>query len=223
MTRNLKALGLALVAVFATSVMVASTASAQVGNLGKITSDGPVTLKGTETAGENKFEAFGATVTCPGSTYTGHKVNVTPHELIPVNATEVTITPTYVNCVEGTNKITIDMNGCDYVLKDTTTKTAGENTYTVLVDIVCPAGKSIEITGGFCTVKVGAQANKAGFHLKNTGTGTSNDLDLTGTINTLTASACGGLLNTNAAVQKQDVTVKGFSSTGVETGVTVSD
>ncbi len=52
MIRNLKALGLTLAAVFAMSAIAASAASAQQGTL---TSDGPVTLYGTETgpAGSN--------------------------------------------------------------------------------------------------------------------------------------------------------------------------
>jgi hypothetical protein len=218
MIRNLKALGLTLVAVFAMSAMVASAASASV-----ITSDGAVTLKGTETgvAGSNSLSAFGQTLQCPGSTYTGHKVNVTPHVLVPSGATETTITPTYVNCVDQESRpLTVDMNGCDYVFKDATNVSAG--TYSILVDIVCPVNKSIEVTGGVCTLKVGAQTNKAGFHLTNTGSGTSDDVDLTGEIKTIKASACGGLLNTEAGIQKSDVTVKGFNSAGVETGVTIS-
>ena len=51
MIRNLKVLGLALVAVFAMSAMVASAASA-----GVLTSDGPVKIKATETGSQaNSF------------------------------------------------------------------------------------------------------------------------------------------------------------------------
>lgn len=221
MTRNLKVLGLALVAAFAMSAVVASAASAQIG---KITSDGPVTLKGTETGGvgANSFTAFGATVECPGSTYTGHKVITTPHTLIPSGSTEATITPKYVNCVTGGNPATIDMNGCDYVFRDATTVSAG--TWGVTVDIVCPVGQVIKITGGACTVEVPAQTGKTGFHLSNTpaNASTKDDIDLTLTISTLTAHTCLGL-KTNSAVQHIDVTIKGFNSLGEETGVTISD
>ena len=67
MIRNLKALGLALVAVFAMSAMAASASSASV------TSDGPFTLTGTETGGTetNYLEAFGLKTKCPGSTSKG--------------------------------------------------------------------------------------------------------------------------------------------------------
>lgn len=68
--RNLKALGLAAVAVLAFSAVAASAASAQ---QGKLTSDGPVTLTGEDT-GVNFFKAFGSEVRCPDSKYTGHTV-----------------------------------------------------------------------------------------------------------------------------------------------------
>ncbi len=166
MTLNLKALGLALFAVFAMSAVAASTASAQ---NAKITTDGEsVTLTGTET-GEplaNSFTAFGQTLRCPGSTFTGHKFETTPHVPVPNNAENVTITPTYVNCVDQNEKpLTVSMNGCDYEFRHATTKNPNENTYTVTVYIVCSAGQ-IEIKGGFCTVKVPAQGEKSGFHLK---------------------------------------------------------
>ena len=99
MTRILKALGLALVAVFALSAVAASTASAQQGTL---TSDGPVTLTATETGvGQNWFEAFAAKIECPGSTFTGHKVATTPHTPISSGATEATLTPIWKETVGG--------------------------------------------------------------------------------------------------------------------------
>ena len=122
MTLNLKALGLALVAVFALSAVAASAASAQQGTL---TSTGPVTLTATETgAAQNWFEAFGARVECPGSTINGHKVATTPHVPIPVPATQATLTPKWLETVGGLPNCkvpglgltaTIDMNGCDFV------------------------------------------------------------------------------------------------------------
>jgi hypothetical protein len=97
MIRNLKALGLALVAVFALSAVAASAASAQ---QGFITSTGPVTLDGVED-GTNYFEIhnlepFGKVrVECPGSTFKGHEVGSTKG--IPSGAKTATITPNYNN------------------------------------------------------------------------------------------------------------------------------
>jgi len=205
MIRNLKALGLALAAVFALSAAAASVASAQQGTL---TSDGPVTLTGTETgASANRVTMFGAFAECPGSTGTGHKYTVesettaeekaklTHHVLIPSGATTYTLTPhlkqANENCVLSLGwKATTDFNGCDYVthIGQTTGGVAG--TYGGTVDIVCPPGKEIDwtlftnaadLTSGTvaCVLHVKPQTGLTGAHGTDTGNGT---IDITGTI-----------------------------------------
>jgi hypothetical protein len=148
MTRNLKALGLVLVAVFALSAVVASAASAQNGTL---TSTGPVTLIGTQTGegSANEWTALGGTTQCLNAKYTGHKYNVTPHTFIPNDVSTFTLTPHFGVC---TSKIgaasfptTIDMNGCDFILHLEGT-TPGVDTYTVKTTIECPVGKHITET-----------------------------------------------------------------------------
>jgi hypothetical protein len=210
MIRSAKIFGLAVVAVLAMSAVAASAASAQ---LGKITSDGPVTLKGTETGvGQNKLTAFGSTVECPGSTYTGHKKN-TVSTLLASGESEVTIRPTYVNC-----NFPVAMNGCHYLFRDATTAGAA-GTYSVVADIVCPAGKEIEITGTFgCKVKVPAQTGKTGAHL----TSTATDIDLTGAFTNVTATNCFGQHTTTATLHV-DVTITGVNAEGKATSVSISD
>jgi hypothetical protein len=224
MTRNLKVLGIALAAVFAMSAVAASTASAQ---LGKITADGPVTLKGTETGAalENSFTVtvLGSTtaLTCPGSTYTGHTKATTPHKPLHLNATEVTVTPHYKQPCEdnkGNKDVTVNMNGCDYVFRDATTTGGVAGTFGIVVDIVCPAGKVIEVTGSVCTVKVGPQTGLTGFHLTHTPS-PADDIDLSGTVN-VAVTACG--LNVTS-VYHADVTIKGVSEAGSDTPVTITD
>jgi hypothetical protein len=104
-TRNLKALGLALAAVFALSALTASAASAQ--TVGKLTvaSGTSATLDGTEN-GVNRITVFGSFVECPGSTGTGHEFGTTPHVPVPAGASKVTLTPNFVNCFteDGTGK-----------------------------------------------------------------------------------------------------------------------
>jgi len=161
MIRNLKALGLALVAMMAFGAVMASGASAQNGQLTPVeliqteteggethihagkTLEEPFTLTGEEVgaASENRLTAFGSRVQCPGSTYTGHKYEVTPHELIPYGAETVTITPHYVNCTATALGFpaTVTMNGCDYGLHLEGT-TGGETTYGVLATLECPNG-----------------------------------------------------------------------------------
>lgn len=166
--RNLKALGLALVAVLALGGVYASAASAQ---QGKLPSDGPFTLTGVETGAEsnNQLEAFGVAVRCPGSEYTGHVVTThaqttaagkshekagTGSNLIPIDSSTATITPHYKettplgppNCsapVLGWSA-TVDLNGCDYVIH--IGNTVSEHTYNMTFDIVCPIGNEITVT-----------------------------------------------------------------------------
>jgi hypothetical protein len=219
MMRNLKALGLALIALFAMSAVVASTASAQ---LGKITSDGPVTLKGTETgAGQNRLTAFSTNVECPGSTYTGHKTNSESSGVVS-GETSVTIRPNYINCVQGGVPAEVDMNGCHYAFYDATTNPVGnkEDTYSVKADIVGKDCTHIVVTTNLCAMTIKRQTGITGAHLKTTTV--PDDVDLTGTFSGIHA-VCGFLTTSNAQLDV-DVTIKGFNPvTSVETGVTITD
>jgi hypothetical protein len=245
MIRNLKALGLALVAVFALSVVVASAASAQEAEQGLLTSEGqaPVTLTAEET-GTNFLTAAGVTVKCPGSTYTGHKYNVTPHSFILSGATKVTITPhiKQENCVAaGIFRMTVHTNGCDYVLNIGETSPIGndEGTYDVTTDIVCPAEKAIVVTmyttepkhnkdEPFCVLHIKEQTGLQGAHATDTGNG---HIDIAGTITGVTAtrtvSAHAPILcphtTTSAGEFDIDLTVKAHNEAGKSTAISISD
>jgi hypothetical protein len=256
MIHNLKALGLALMAAFALSAVVASAASAQ--NQGWLTTDGTdVTLTGTETggAGANALTAFGGTVECPGSVYTGHKVLTVKeteegkkHERIPNKSTTATITPHYKqtndkgepNCVvAGTGlTVTVDMNGCDYVVHIGTKIVAGE--YKVTYDIVCPTGKDITVTifhstnpkhegTPYCTMHIPPQNGLVGGRAKNT---TSGHIGLLGTVEGIeiirTKHGAGTLLCPTDSTVKTgkfdiDATVSGDNSLGAATEISLSD
>jgi hypothetical protein len=192
MIRNLKILGLALVAVFALIALAASAASAQ----GKLTtSDGkPATLVGTETgvsgAGLNAWTAFGSKIECILGFGTGHQYNVTPHVPVPHGATTITITPHYKNChtfIPETKPLTVTMNGCDWVVHIGATTGGVAGTYGGTADVVCPLGKNIEIhvynsaahTETLCTLTVTPRNGITGGHVTNTPA--SGDLDVQGT------------------------------------------
>jgi hypothetical protein len=196
MTRNLKALGLALVAVFAIGALAAAAASAQNGML---TADGPMTLKGTLTGEElaNATTMFGQKTTCPEAIYTAHKYNITPHEKILSGETTITVTPHYGICkLPGTLfKTTVDMNGCDYVLH--LTKTTGvADQYAITTTIVCPTGKHIVMTlftneefhkvkkESFCHITLTEAASYDGLVATDT---TNGSIDITGTIENIEA------------------------------------
>jgi len=147
MIRNLKVLGLALVAVLAMSAMVASAASAvpvfevDEGSTTKIegTDEGVVELKVT-TAG----------VTCTEVSYTAHATGA--------SVESVTADPSYKGCT-GPAGIEARVTGfgdwsepvskqCDFVIK-----ASGK------ADLSCPAGADVTVEAGGCTVHMGSQTN----------------------------------------------------------------
>ncbi|MGC1853263.1 MAG: hypothetical protein WA687_12575 [Solirubrobacterales bacterium] len=249
MIRNLKTIGLALVALLALSALAASVASAQ--NQGTLTSTGPVTLTGSETGALLANATTGplGSITCPGSTYTGHAVLThaqttagSKHGLITVPATTATITPHYATKCQahipilGTRPVTVTMNGCDYVFHIGLT-TGGGATYGVTTDIVCPPGKQMEKhiykTGSvghpdadtICTLKLGETNNQgiAGLHVVNTAGGT---LGINGTVENVHTESTGSLCGTSTSETADldiDVTIKGDNGSGVPTEISVTD
>lgn len=233
MIRNLKALGLALVAVFALSAVAASAASAQQGVL---TSDGPVTLDMTETGvGQNATTMFGEKIECQGTIYTGHQYNVTPHMPIPGPTTTITVTPHYnnANCTAfpGPTKATITMNGCDFVFHIGGTVAADR--YALFADIVCPVGQQIEKhvylapnneEVSWCTYTIGPQAGLPGGRLTTTTNG-AEDVDIVGAFKNIHVEKHGmcGAGTTNFGEWDVDLTVKGTNPGGGPTGITVTD
>jgi hypothetical protein len=240
MIRNLKVLGLALVAVFALSAVIASAASAQVGTL---TSTGPVTLIGVNTgeASANQLSAFAGTTQCPNVKYTGHKYNVTPHTFIPNDVSTFTLTPHYGVC---TSKIgaasfptTVDMNGCDYVFHLEGT-TPGVDTYTVRATVVCEATKHIVITiyataakhtanEPFCNLTITENAaGYLGLHATDLTNGKGAITKEIGGISVDKKSPTGSILcpeeTTNTATLAQDVTVEGKNEGGTATTISLS-
>lgn len=141
---NLRALGLVLAAVFMMSLVGVSSASAQ--TIGKITSDGPVTQIATTTGspGSSAITGFGSKLECPKATYTGHKYNATPHELLQSGSTTATINIHYGLCNAFGLPMTVDMNGCDFVFHFT--ETNGANSYAITEKAVCPEGQHITVT-----------------------------------------------------------------------------
>jgi hypothetical protein len=235
MIRNLKALGLALVAFFAFSAVAASGASAQ----GKLTAPEPVTLIGTETGTtfDNALSSFGGKTHCPGSTITGHKITTTPHGLIPSGATEVTLTPHYVNCVSedvGGSKFptTVDMNGCDYhgKLLGSTTGATG-SAWGINLQITCPPNAHIQITQfsssshalRVCTVTVTNTNLTSDAHIGNVQpVGQPDHLWAAGKVTNVSVHKSGlcGSGSDPAGVFNLDLTIKAFN--GVQKDVTIS-
>jgi len=134
MIRNLKVLGLAVVAVLALTAMMASAASAA----SYTASSYPATATGANTKGSEVFTTEGGKVECD-SHFEGS---------LNAASSTLTVTPKYTSCEAfGFLEATVNMEGCDYLFHATSTTTTD-------VDVVCPAGKSIKITAGTCKVEI---------------------------------------------------------------------
>jgi hypothetical protein len=192
MIRNLKALGLALIAVFAFAAISAAGASAETpetkihGAL-QTTPDGTANITGTELGGNHKFVVAGiGTVECQESEFHGH---------IAGKTTSPTFTPTYNLCtmtVFGVSRpATVTHNECTYTLtahhflEEQDTKGTGQ------IHVVCPPGKKIEIhvfnnaahTELRCTYAVEPQTISTGISFHNTAVGSNGKkvVDITAT------------------------------------------
>jgi hypothetical protein len=172
MNHKLKALGTALIAVFAMSAAFASMASAD-----ELTSEiSPVTITGLGGLGAeiNKlsFPEVGNTE-CTSSSY---QVTTT------IPTTSVSATPTYAGCTSLGFPASIHMNGCSYTL---TIEPGSGGTY-LIGSVVCPAGQEITVTANpptptvgptrKCVIHIPAQSNREKIDVTNVGSLTTREL-----------------------------------------------
>jgi len=138
--RRMKTLGIAVVAVLAMSAMLASTAFASGGTA--TVSAGTTSYTATQTGSGHTFTLPGGRVlSCSNATFSGS---------ITDGASTVVAAPAYSNCkvtVQEVNILpaTVHMNGCtyDFTLAE---KTLGPERWHAETNVVCPAGKDIQIT-----------------------------------------------------------------------------
>lgn len=137
MTRKLKTLGIAMVAVLAMSVVVASAAQAA-----SFTGT-PGAVSGKQ-EGKHEFKTKAGTVKCNTANFTGVAVASSPTQLV---------TPTYGGCLlGGAVEATVTMNECTYTL----------SAVTGAVTINCPAGKQIEVDLKEVNCKIDIKAQTVG-------------------------------------------------------------
>ncbi len=160
MIRNLKALGLALAAVFAFSALSASAASATNDHF---TAEKETALL-TGVSHDNVFQrtASGTKFECTTSKFAATIKNGDTQATVDAtyNGTKG-ITPHTTHCTSSAGNVTIDMNGCHYILTGSTTKL--DPTADAEVWITCPEGKQIQITSSLgVTISVPAQTPTGG-------------------------------------------------------------
>jgi hypothetical protein len=165
MIRKFKVLGLALVAVFAMSAVVASAASAT----NFTAASYPVTISGSQTT-QHVFTAAGGETKCSTASFSGSATGASETQ---------TITPTYEGCTSFGISSTVTMNGCDYLFH---AAASGSNTGTV--DLVCPTNKEVTIdVGSVCVIHIPPFTNKGSI----TYTNNAGDIDVSANETGITA------------------------------------
>jgi len=218
MTRNLKALGLALVAAFAMTAVMASGAQALKVTVGS----SPAWLTGKQ-VGEHRFTVHnnGPTLECATADFTA--------TALKNGEEQVTVVPTYDNCKATigleTLTATVTMNDCDYLFHGGTEVTS--TTFDgVEVDLKCPVGKVVEVhiykkaphepINELCTLTVAEQNNLKENQFHNEADGTSNDVTLTTEV-TVNITRHGSLLcgkASNGALYEGVTTITAFEDKG---------
>jgi hypothetical protein len=160
MTRKIKALGLAFVAMAAISMAAASAVKASELHA---THPGDVVITGSQIE-QHKFQIThqtgGPNTTCSTTNFEG----TVPWSGVgqQVTSNDVTMTATYAQCKSFGLNATVRMNGCKHTVTGKANTNTGTTTaLTAYLDIVgCTAGKQIEvIAAGFCIITVPEQHN----------------------------------------------------------------
>jgi hypothetical protein len=163
MKRNLKALGLAIVAVFAMSAIVAQAAQAKFDTIKTFPTQEHMFLKSS--ADETEPNQVFTTVT-GGFSVTCKRLSLMATVLD--GSTEAEGEPSYTECSSPLGAAEVNSNGCTY--KFTSETNANEH---AVVHLVCPAGKEIEISTGGCKLFVPGGQTLTGIHYANVQTGTA--------------------------------------------------
>jgi hypothetical protein len=143
MIRNIKVLGLAVMAAMAIGAFAASAALATPEFTAEVY---PATIHGSNTKGTEVFETEGGKVECDASY----------HATLPEASSTLNVVPNYTNCdAFGFLEAEVNEEGCSYLFH-ATEKTAADK-YNIHADVVCPAGQSIKISVFTCAAEVKAQ------------------------------------------------------------------
>ena len=204
MIRNLKTLGLAVMAMFALTAVAASAAQAiefhsEIEN---------TTVTASTEAGSNSvFDAAGASISCASATFTGTQATKT--------SPTVTVTPAYSNCTFlGVLNVPVKTNGCQY-----TFHANGE------ADVTGASCTAITFEATGCKVEVKKQTGLKEVTFTNIGAGATREVTVTPHVIGITYTSS-GLCPKNGTFADGNYTsgkavTKGESSKGVQVGVWV--
>jgi hypothetical protein len=152
MTRNSKALGLALLAVFALGVV--GTQGASAADSHQFQFDGQKTIITGKNTNSHEFSIGGAfAVQCTIVAFES-TVDAGAGQ---TEADEITVRPTYNNCTFGGQAAPVFVNDCAYVFDSDTTEGGTTGGKHAQLKIECAAGGMIKIHTVQCTIMIGEQ------------------------------------------------------------------
>jgi len=219
MTRNLKALGLALLAIFALSAIAASGAQATAGVFTWESGTQHLTVEhdaegGNPATGSQKFTTFVGQVQCQEMS---GKVGVSGTESQEMTMQGVSFHNSGSTKCSGplSSQPTFEMGNCDY--KFTAGQTIDEMQTTGSAHIECTSG-TIVINAPLCQIKVKAQKPTGGHVIYHTITAAKNYVTMEATVSEIHSVAQGFFCEkgtTTNGQYKGNVIVKGYKSDGV--------
>lgn len=205
MTHKLKAMGLALVAVFALSAMVAASASASAFH-----SEASSTIITGSGEGTHTFTASGFSVECTTATFKGTSSGT--------ETSSLEMHPEYSGCESSLGAAPVDTAGCNYVFNATTNGTGH-----LPSNISCTGTSTIKVTAPGCTLSFGTQNTTGGVKATNLGTGSSRDTTVDATVTasfTKSGSFC-FVISGNTGTYTGNTTVVGYANNGGAEGAQV--
>lgn len=214
MSHSHRTLGLATVAVFVASAMLAPLAHAE---------NTP-----TFTAGEGLSRETGSQVEQQQFTLATGTLKCKEANLVDSAAVAgmmLIMEPSYIGCTLGGISATVTMNGCKYTFEPTST--TEPDRYMGRMGIVCPVGGSIKISNSACTVTIEEQINLETVEFENNTTAEpKKDEKWTTNIKNLTymqTGTCSGGTGIFEGGMMGSETVKGESSVGEPVDLWIGD
>lgn len=226
MSLKLHATVLSLAAALAVASIAVVSASAETG--GHFVSEVPHTiLEGEDPPGSNyAFSDAGAGLgfNCEEVKFSGTMVGET--------ATEIILSPTFVNCKSEAKPVNVKMNGCVFLL---TIRKVEPDKKDNTIHLSCPGASTVEVTveGGFgnCVITIKAQTPMGGMAYETAGmAGVGHDLMVKTTLSGIHAVYHGGVLKCGVADKKTlesaaisgETTLRGYDTEDTLVGITAT-
>ncbi|MFT3864758.1 MAG: hypothetical protein QM729_10840 [Solirubrobacterales bacterium] len=216
MIRNLRILGLTMVAMLAVGVVGASAASAA-----SFHSESSETFVLGSQSTQNVFTVNSRTFKCSTVTFTGSFEGTSKSTLEEIH-------PEYGGCEAFGLEIAINTEGCNYTFDEPSG--SGSESHTGTVNLVCATGHEIEMNtaSGVCVVTVGSQSGLSSVTYTDEGSGSSRSVLVTANVSGISVDVSGSTLicgtnGTRSATYTGSVSTKGYTSEAhtIRTGIWV--